>query len=69
MNAVLLSLERFLKLFSPSIMFTIVSRIKNNVNSFRFVLQFVGWAAMLTQGDIALDDISMSPECFGKKTT
>lgn len=33
--------------------------------SSRYALQFVGWAPIMQQGDIGIDDISMSPECFG----
>jgi hypothetical protein len=36
------------------------------LSCFRFKLHFIAYVGYKSEGDIALDDISLSPACFGK---
>jgi hypothetical protein len=36
------------------------------LSCFRFKLHFIAYVGYTSEGDIALDDISLSPACFGK---
>jgi hypothetical protein len=44
----------------------VISMLIYFLSCFRFKLHFIAYVGYTSEGDIALDDISLSPACFGK---